>query len=367
MNVMKLTIGCCLCLFFAIGASAQYNIIPNHGFEVFNEMPTRWNRTGADFNGILKNWESPNMGSPDIYNPKISIPPFWESKGVGYMNAVDGQTYVGLTLFGCAEGGKPHCREYLQVQLTEPLVPSQYYELSMYVSSLPRGYRINSIGAAFLEEKIWKDDVNPLEIRAKMAAQNVVEPKSGEWQKLTFRFNAKTDRDILLIGNLFDDESTDYERVYADAQLKFAYYYFDNIVLRKMPPYLEVEEPEDYVREEIKVEVPVILPNVYFDFDKATFKPESYITLNRLLEFLQSQPDVHITIMGHTDNAGSDTYNKKLSTERAKAVYDYLIDHNIDANRLKYEGFGEEDPLEDNDSELGRATNRRVAFKIDAM
>jgi len=73
---------------------------------------------------------------------------------------------------------------------------------------------------------------------------------------------------------------------------------------------------------------------------------------------------INVEIEGHTDNIGSATHNITLSENRAKAVYDFLVDNGIDANRMSYKGFGANQPLATNDSEAGRAENRRTAFRI---
>ena len=79
---------------------------------------------------------------------------------------------------------------------------------------------------------------------------------------------------------------------------------------------------------------------------------------------MQNNPEVSIEIGGHTDNKGSAAYNKTLSENRAKSVYDYLIDNGIDTDRLTYKGYGFEEPIADNQTEKGRAKNRRTEFKI---
>ena len=71
-----------------------------------------------------------------------------------------------------------------------------------------------------------------------------------------------------------------------------------------------------------------------------------------------------VEIEGHTDNVGTETHNTMLSTNRAKAVYDFLVDNGIDANRMTYKGFGASQPIATNDTEKGRATHRRTAFRV---
>jgi len=108
-----------------------------------------------------------------------------------------------------------------------------------------------------------------------------------------------------------------------------------------------------------------VLRNIYFDFNKATFKDQSYRELNKLENMLAQNPGVKLEISGHTDNTGSKEYNKRLSQRRANAVVDYLTNKGVDARRLEARGYGEERPMATNDDEFeGRELNRRVEFKI---
>jgi len=77
-------------------------------------------------------------------------------------------------------------------------------------------------------------------------------------------------------------------------------------------------------------------------------------------------PRIKITISGHTDDQGSEEYNQQLSERRAKAVYDFLINHNINPDALTFVGYGESKPIERNLDEKGRKMNRRIEFSIDA-
>ncbi len=101
-----------------------------------------------------------------------------------------------------------------------------------------------------------------------------------------------------------------------------------------------------------------------FDFGKATIRNESKKQLDEVVEMLTQFPDMTIQINGHTDNVGNAEFNQKLSEQRAKAVCDYLIKSGIDANRMNYAGKGFELPIDTNDTEEGRARNRRVEIEI---
>lgn len=108
-----------------------------------------------------------------------------------------------------------------------------------------------------------------------------------------------------------------------------------------------------------------VLRNLYFDFDKATFKTESYTELNKLEAMMQQNPGMVVEIGGHTDYIGTWAYNKYLSQRRAEAVKDYLTKKGVDPRRIKAVGYGKSKPLASNDDEEeGRELNRRVEFKV---
>ena len=79
---------------------------------------------------------------------------------------------------------------------------------------------------------------------------------------------------------------------------------------------------------------------------------------------MQNNPEVTIEISGHTDNVGNDTDNQVLSERRAQAIYNFLIENGVEDIRLSYKGYGETQPIDVNDTDEGRANNRRSEFKI---
>lgn len=108
----------------------------------------------------------------------------------------------------------------------------------------------------------------------------------------------------------------------------------------------------------------VRLNNIFFDFDQTTLKSESYEELDKVVDFLNNNPSVEIEIAGHTDAKGSDDYNLNLSQGRAQSVVDYLISQGIDDMRLIAKGYGETVPVATNETDEGRAINRRVEFTV---
>lgn len=114
----------------------------------------------------------------------------------------------------------------------------------------------------------------------------------------------------------------------------------------------------------IEVGSTVRLNNIFFETGKATLQEESFNELNRVVELLNQNPKMTIELAGHTDNVGNDASNKTLSQQRADACMKYLIDKGINASRLKAVGYGEDKPVESNDTAEGQAKNRRVEFTI---
>ena len=107
-----------------------------------------------------------------------------------------------------------------------------------------------------------------------------------------------------------------------------------------------VTESEEYVLQFplANISAPVLIENIFYDFDKATLRPESATALDELVKLLNENPNVTIELSAHTDYKGSDQYNERLSQRRAESVVHYLIEHGIAADRLTPKGYGEGKP-----------------------
>lgn len=123
---------------------------------------------------------------------------------------------------------------------------------------------------------------------------------------------------------------------------------------------MDKDIPLQHIREDALIE----LKNIFFAFDSDSLKPSSETELDKLVHFLEKNQGLSIRIEGHTDNQGAAQYNKELSERRAFAVMNYLLENNIKRNRLNIKGFGEESPRTTNETEKGRAKNRRTEIRI---
>ncbi len=117
----------------------------------------------------------------------------------------------------------------------------------------------------------------------------------------------------------------------------------------------------------IEPDATIALNNIFFDFKKATLRPESFSELNRIVNLMKDNSGMTVEISGHTDATGPNDYNMWLSEWRAKAVATYLIQKSIEKERISVVFFGETKPADTNETKEGRGKNRRVEFKIVKM
>ena len=143
----------------------------------------------------------------------------------------------------------------------------------------------------------------------------------------------------------------------------------------KLPNGIELNAPEFGIENKLNTwltdKTKVVDKTTWFNFDrllfdtgKATLRPESQEQLKNMVEILKAYPAVELKIGGYTDNVGDPTFNLKLSGDRAKSVMDEMIKMGIAKNRLESEGYGEQFPVASNDTEEGKAQNRRIAVRV---
>ncbi len=108
----------------------------------------------------------------------------------------------------------------------------------------------------------------------------------------------------------------------------------------------------------------ISLSDILFDINKATLKPGASANVGRIATILRQYPDKQIVVEGHTDATGSDTYNQKLSEDRAASVREALVTGGVDAAKITSQGFGESQPVSSNENAAGRQQNRRVEIIV---
>jgi len=225
----------------------------------------------------------------------------------------------------------------------------------------------------------------PLFFSPQVNSDKVIKSRWNAWQKVSGVFEVTEEKHYLLVGNFYHDNKTEIQEF--EEGDGGTYSYLDDFKVRRALPDEELsprpkrsippqpkfvlQKAEFVSTKDIKLDSiaykvgdRITLENIFFQFDKAELLPESKTELDKLVDILTDYPFLTIEIGGHTDNVGSQDYNKKLSEERAKSVVDYLIEEDVNEVRLSYSGYGSGRPITTNATEEGRALNRRVEFLI---
>lgn len=304
------------------------------------------------------------MGGFDIFKSVYENGKWSEPVNVGYpINTADDDVFFSISASGqhaymssARAGGLGEQDIFLITFLLEkPLSTSSEDNLIAWrtepVSETVMENTIDVITASLtlLKGKVLDDDTkNPVEASIVLTDNN-----TGE-QLATFTSNSATGKYLVSLPS-----GKNYGiAVSADGYL----FHSENFDIPNAAAYQEIEK--DIYLKKVEVGKEIVLRNIFFDFNKATLRPESKYELERLAKLMNENPTLKIEISGHTDNIGSAAYNKTLSEQRAKSVVDYLIGVGIAANRMTYVGYGFDKPIASNDTEEGRQLNRRTEFKI---
>jgi outer membrane protein OmpA-like peptidoglycan-associated protein/Tfp pilus assembly protein PilF len=224
-----------------------------------------------------------------------------------------------------------------------------YGGLDIYQFELPENARPQNI--TYVKGKVY-DAVTKLPVIANFELFDL-----SNQTKIAQSFSDKSGNFLLTL--------TEGKNYMINVQQKGYLFYSDNFSLQNTKTSFEKPFILDIPLMPIDTGATTELKNVFFDVNKWELKPESKAELDKLILFLKQNPSVKIEISGHTDNSGDKKFNQTLSTNRAKAVYDYLIkEGNITPQRLSYKGYGDSQPKVPNDSPENKAKNRRTEFKV---
>lgn len=379
-------------LFFVSTLSAQDEPIYliNPSFEgtpaegtLDNSLPTGWYDCGFPGETIPDIHPVPNGGKF-----QVTKPPY------------DGNTYLGMVV------RENDTWEMVSQRLSSPLKAGKCYEFSihlcrseLYVSpSRVSGEYVNYTNPAKL--RIWAG--NGYCLKTELLAESSVIINT-RWLEYNFRFEPKNDYTHIVFeafyrtptpfpynGNILLDNASPIIPVPCDVEKPS---------VAEIPPSKEdvkdtptsvkkptpsppvisseppgVEQPvvqskkekilKELDKDKIREGQTIRIDQLYFKADSSSITEESYPVLDEIYEFLVANPKVIVEIGGHTNGIPSPEYCDKLSTERAKAVADYLIKKGIEPERLKYKGYGKRMPIDTNQTAAGRKRNQRVEIKI---
>lgn len=351
-------------LVFEMNSSSQ-NLVLNPGFEDHGEISGNGSGTDNLKGNHVKNWISPNTGSPDYF--RIDSDYLWNQ--YGNPKSHSGNAMAGIVIYG----GKKEYREYIMGEFSTPLIAGQTYDFSITIALAQFcGVNVNQIGIYFSNKKVEeKKSYQALKLIPQLIIDSINQKNiEGKWIVFHEAYTAVGGEKFLTIGNFSSDKKTHNGKTSTavNESLPFAYYYFDDVALI---PHVEIERLDPLPIDTIKVvEIPkdtlgiesgktLVLHNIYFEVDKANLKKESFPILDEIIGEMKKQPELKVEIAGHTDKDGSAEHNMKLSQDRAKSVEAYFISNGIDASRIIARGYGSTRPIS---TEKGK--NRRVEFNF---
>lgn len=357
-----------LCFFCTFTLSSQ-NLVKNPSFEQLVTCPQRL----GNFNADVEIWSTPTEGSTDYFNGCSTAMGTPENFN-GSQPADFGTGYAGLYLYAPED-----YREYLQGELKAPLEKGKTYRVSFFISLAERSdFAIKEFGVLFAKDKL---EIN---IKKELSKKHLYQQKENDynymeigyanfysdtqdWVLVNTQFIAKGTERFMIMGNFKNNARTRLFKTKRNAK-QGAYYYVDMVSVKSDEvgfPHekIAVKDLQDKKRV-FELNKNHVFEDVLFTFDKFQLLVAARQELKNIHDYLSANTELQIAINGHTDSIGSESYNKALSSKRAEAVANYLLQMGLAKNRIVWQGFGGEKPIISNATAEGRKQNRRVEFII---
>jgi outer membrane protein OmpA-like peptidoglycan-associated protein len=345
---------------------------------------------------FASDWQSPTALNADLFSKSIKGDISVPENIYGKEYPKDGDNYAGILTFSY-NNKKP--RTYLQTKLVKSLTSGLDYCINVHISlaDLSR-YAIDNIGIHFSETPLSLDKKGDIIFSDKSELDKVLKDQENKifksrykWEKICGIYQADGKEKYITIGNFYNNKDTKYEKLlkpidFTGVQLAEAYYYVDKIEVRLIddPSYCNCDNDGRKKRESIifhlDVDIDESLPlntklkkhSIYFDVENYTLDPMFDDKLYNLVKILKENPDLKLSINGHTDNLETeaikdDPENKKLinlGDYRSKSVKDFLMKNGILSERLNTQNFKSDKPASKGSSMFSMAKNRRVEFII---
>ena len=328
------------------------NLVPNGSFENYRKKKN-------DLKNAIP-WKP--HGSVDFYTEPLK-------NDVGTCKgAHTGECFAGLRY-------QKKYKEFMEVKLSETLKRGNIYQFECYIRlAFWSNAMLKSFGVY-----ISKGGMKAVTFPEKECVLDTVAAKTalnGEycWFRVKGNYRASGGEKFITIGNFSPDVKADMMKINLKSPgFKEAYYFIDDVSLKWIKPkddfktvYVDSLKYEKdsvlQVNKNVQTGEKITL-KVSFEQGKSYLLPESFSELNKLSQYLFRHQNFVIKIDGHSDNSGSKAKNQKLSEQRARAVFEYLITHGVQ-NKMYYQGYGSSQPIADNNTDEGKAKNRRVEFEI---
>jgi outer membrane protein OmpA-like peptidoglycan-associated protein len=378
------------------------NLVVNGGFErLLPDAVKRGLLTPCTFagksvavNNGLEAWQTFETQTPDVLEFDTAF------AGCTYFPApYRGKRMVGLILYHPFYDNmfSTDYHEFLQGQLAKPLVVGSVYRVSVWVQlnrDLARRHLSTIYGNPALIVPLScgnlgfyfsENPINPKEdfmrtqelvpLRPQLNHPDTLDAADGTWHKLQFVFVARHPYQYFVFGNFYSDAVTDIPLSPIDREefdqenlrsketpgrrckRRVAYYLVDNFAVLEVPA-------DDPARSFYHQKNVVLEAAVLFDVNSATLKPAAADKLKPIADVLKNDPALRVEVGGHADSSGDPTVNQQLSELRAQAVWRCLVDLGVPQKQLSWKGYGFQMPIGDNNTDAGRAMNRRVEVRV---
>ncbi len=342
------------------------NLVLNPSFEEYKTCPSLI----GGFNHNVLDWNTPNIGTTDYFNSC--------SKEIGNINFFGNQkARTGKGYGGMYAMAPENYKEYVQGELSNTLTAEKKYTFTFYISLAENcSHAIRDLGVLFLKEPLKENSDKYINLNKVLNtkqnshfvlinSQDYYSEKVG-WEQVTFEYIAKGFESYFIIGNFDKNSKISKIKVHNSKDPDASYYYIDDVSVEPFETEKQASIESNLISENQELENDKVytLQNVLFDFDKHNLIASSKAELTQLYNYLNANKRLQIEIYGHTDDVGTQKRNDELSLLRAKEVALYLISKGLRPERITATGYGNKFPVANNDTEAGRALNRRVEFKL---
>ena len=339
------------------------NLITNGGFEKFQKCP-------YDLGSFTpEGWINSSKGtSPDLFSKcaheKVKSHPNWI-----FTEPASGKSFAGIVIYA----HKIDYRESITNTFSEPMKEGKTYTLTFKIS-IPyiSRWRNDNIHLYFTEKPLFQIGDKFINTEKPILFSIKDAPMNGKWKEYIFKYTAKGGEQHLSIGNYNNHDDTKVEKIderntkLHRKEYNHSYIAIDDVsILTKKEvknTKKEPEKPKEINKEEVRS---FTLRNIKFELNAATINDKNIPELDTIAKIMKDKPNLKAVITGHTDNQGDVDYNKKLSKKRAHSVAKILMQKGVKEERIETIGKGDENPLQSNDTEKGRAQNRRVEITIE--
>ncbi len=377
---------CCCFLFLRVSGTAQVlqNMVKNPSFEQYDKVPTDLGELQ-----LIDYWDSPTNASPDYFHRRaagqnVDVP----LNKMGAANARSGHAYVGVYAYA-SRYIKRNFREYLQLELKQPMIAGHIYCVKAHVYLSESSNRsIAAFGMTASKIKMLQEHEMNISTKQRiMYLRNADETPLDErkWVEVSCRFKAIGGERHVVLGNLDDDRKTVVtgaivSEKFQNPHVDFAYYFIDDVCITDASSNFSCDcgsfdlirtRGEERIVVDMKVQKKtyqdgqiVIMDNLEFEPGKSTIMNGSHAAIYDLIGTLRLHLDYKAEISGHTDDRGDPQKNQILSKKRAEAVYKFLLSSGIDASRLSFKGYGQSRPIALNKTSEGRKKNERIQVMI---